>query len=1017
MKVIGKVFLLVLMSASALTFAQNKTTNYKLSHPLKFGAENKSLSPKSFSMFPDTLKVVAILADFQLDEVSQSTGNGKFDLSNKYLNPSTGRDTVIDSPPYDSAYFSDHLQFLKNYFAKASDGKLIITYQLFSNIVHLPNKMQDYSPQRNENFSKLGNLFTDAWARADSFINFSQYDPAKTAFVIFHAGTGRDIDLTSIYGYDPTPFDLPSVYLGLKNLQELYGSSYNGFQTADGFNIKNSLIIPSTEVRELNLSSGNFTLELGINGILTASLGSYLGLPDLFNTNTGKTAIGRFGLMDGQSIFSFNGLFPPEPSAWEKVYLGWVNPITISAGSANLRIKTSSGNTSNTDSTMYKVLINSTEYFLIENRNRDYLNNGQKLFIRNRAFSDANTYTKDIDNFIYFNTSAIGGNITDVEDLDWSLPGLINDTIKYRGGVLIWHIDENVINANIASNTINNNIDHKGVDLVEAKGAQEIGVTFNSPFGSVTGDGTIVDYWFNGNHYVPSTIYKNAFTPTSIPNSLSYSLANNGINITDFSAQDTLMTFKVSIGGDFVKSIAGFPKFVGIDTSGNAQPIGLPFTNANNDDIFINANNNGYGYKSNGVSITGTVDGIILPSNGKYILGGKQSANYRSIYGIGEQSVANSNSNNNIIVFTEKNFYAGNSSAPPIGSSSGQYIYVGINNGSIYKYELTQFGITTATRVDSLASPVREFSRAPMDTFTYITSNNKFIAAGSLLSIGSNDILTVNNNNEFFINGTKLALNYGIVNINSSPVLADINNDGRQEIIFNGDNKIYAINSGGTILENFPVNFNQKITSGVSVADINNDGIYDLLFTSEAGDLFAYGTNGKLIQGFPVKAGINSNSTPALVNLNDTLGILSYGRDGYLYAFKTTTVYNESKVLWKNYLKDNFHSNYNTQSNYAAPSYTEKLPKDKVYNWPNPVYDGKTYIRYYINGNAGVVSIKILDLSGELVTSLPSKNVSNADNEVVWDVTNVQSGVYYGVIEASVDGTSESKIIKIAVVK
>ncbi len=1010
MKLIGKVFSLVLIFASALTFAQNKGTDYKLSHPLKFGAENKSLSPKSFSAFPDTLKVVAILADFQLDNVSQSTGDGKFDLSNKYLNPSTGRDTVIDSPPYDSTYFADHLQFLKNYFNKVSDGKLIITYQLFGNVVHLPNKMQDYSPQRNENFSKLGNLFTDAWARADSFINFSQYDPAKTAFVIFHAGVGRDIDLTSIFGFDPTPFDLPSVYLGLKNLQEFYGSSYNGFQTADGFNIKNSLIIPSTEVRELNLSSGNFTLELGMNGILTASLGSYLGLPDLFNTNTGKTAIGRFGLMDGQSIFSFNGLFPPEPSAWEKVYMGWVNPITISSGSANLKIKTSSGNTSNTDSTMYKVLINSKEYFLIENRNRDYLNNGQKLFTRNRAFNDVTTYPKDVDNFIYFNTSQVGGNITDVEDLDWSLPGLINDTIKYRGGVLIWHIDENVINANLAANTINNNIDHKGVDLVEAKGAQEIGVTFNSPFGSVTGDGTIVDYWFNGYHYVPSTIYKNAFTPTSIPNSLSYSLANNGINITDFSAQDTLMTFKITIGNDFIKPLAGFPKFVGIDTSGNAQPIGLKFSDTTRNDIFVNTSNNAYGFKYNGLSVNNNPSGLILSGSAKYILTGFQNSTNQFVSGAGEQIVS---IYSNALSTNQKVWTSGKTNSPVLLKGFSQYFYLAKDDGAVYAYDYD----LVPRRIDSLNSPIIEFAKAPFDTFTYINSNNKFIASGSLLSIGSTDILTVNNSNEFYINGTKLALNYAITNVISSPVLADINNDGRQEIIFNADNKIYAINSGGTILENFPVNFNQKITSGVSVADINNDGVFDLLFTSESGDLFAYGTNGKLVSGFPVKAGINSNSTPALANLNDTLGILAYGRDGYLYAFKTTTVYNESKILWKNYLKDRFHSNYSTQSNYVAPSYTEKLPKDKVYNWPNPVYDSKTFIRYYINGTAGVVSIKILDLSGELVTALPSKNVSNADNEVVWDVSTVQSGVYYGVIEATVDGTTETKIIKIAVVK
>ena len=98
-------------------------------------------------------------------------------------------------------------------------------------------------------------------------------------------------------------------------------------------------------------------------------------------------------------------------------------------------------------------------------------------------------------------------------------------------------------------------------------------------------------------------------------------------------------------------------------------------------------------------------------------------------------------------------------------------------------------------------------------------------------------------------------------------------------------------------------------------------------------------------------------------------------------------------------------------------SVKEKLPKDKVYNWPNPVYDNNTYIRYYINGNAGTVTIKILDLSGELVTSLNGTSLSNADNEVIWNVSEVQSGVYYGVIEADIDGSTETRIIKIAVVK
>jgi hypothetical protein len=58
-----------------------------------------------------------------------------------------------------------------------------------------------------------------------------------------------------------------------------------------------------------------------------------------------------------------------------------------------------------------------------------------------------------------------------------------------------------------------------------------------------------------------------------------------------------------------------------------------------------------------------------------------------------------------------------------------------------------------------------------------------------------------------------------------------------------------------------------------------------------------------------------------------------------------------------------------------------------------------------------------MDLSGELVTELPGTKFPNLDNEVVWNVGTVQSGVYYGVVEAEIDGTKESRIIKIAIVK
>ena len=117
---------------------------------------------------------------------------------------------------------------------------------------------------------------------------------------------------------------------------------------------------------------------------------------------------------------------------------------------------------------------------------------------------------------------------------------------------------------------------------------------------------------------------------------------------------------------------------------------------------------------------------------------------------------------------------------------------------------------------------------------------------------------------------------------------------------------VYVLNSNGVLLDNFPADFNDNITSGVSVADINNDNIYDLIFATSNGDLYAYGVDGNVVSGFPLKIGPNTTSTPALANLNDTLGIVVVSGDGFLYGFKTNIVYNPDKVLWKNYLKDKY---------------------------------------------------------------------------------------------------------------
>ena len=260
----------------------------------------------------------------------------------------------------------------------------------------------------------------------------------------WHAGTGRDIDLVSLLGYDPTPYDIPSLYIGLNGLQSYYGSNYQGIPVNGGaFFITNSIVIPELESRFLPTATGTSLLELDINGLLCASVGNYLGLPDLFDTNTGRSGIGRFGLMDGQAIFSFKGVFPPEPSAWERYWLGWIEPITLQAGVDTISLPAIS---LPSPDTVYRVPISGQEYFLIENRNRKAQRpNSQRVTSTFRGATRVQSFSVDVTGFNAFEIDSLAGVVTDVSELDWSLPGGFDGTNFFDGGILIWHIDEGLL--------------------------------------------------------------------------------------------------------------------------------------------------------------------------------------------------------------------------------------------------------------------------------------------------------------------------------------------------------------------------------------------------------------------------------------------------------------------------------------------------------------------------------------------------------------------------------------------
>ncbi|NIT55800.1 MAG: hypothetical protein GWN00_06065, partial [Aliifodinibius sp.] len=290
-------------------------------------------------------------------------------------------------------------------------------------------------------------------------------------------------------------------------------------------------ILPETESQQ--------GIELGLNGMVVSNLGSQLGWLDLFSPVTRRSGVGRFSVMDA-GLFNGDGLLPALPDAWTRIEAGWDTPFVIYQAQNDSR--TVHGVLSNSGPRIYKLPINEREYFLVENRyaGKPNLDSLQfELGVDSGDFPSMKEVLKTyLDDAAVFSERGV---LIDIDNFDRGLPG---------GGILIWHIDENIIDQNRAANRINASPDHRGVDVEEADGSQDIGQIFDFLSGGSGSEiGTALDLWYQGNS---APLYQqepaNEFSIESVPNSRSYyNRANSHIKLFNFSTKDSVMTFQVSV--------------------------------------------------------------------------------------------------------------------------------------------------------------------------------------------------------------------------------------------------------------------------------------------------------------------------------------------------------------------------------------------------------------------------------------------------------------------------------------
>jgi M6 family metalloprotease-like protein len=378
------------------------------------------LAPASYPT--PTITILFLRVEFQPNQtpsVSNTTGSGLWtDLAYAQGTPANANDP--NDPAFNYWVNRAQTKFIE-YWKEASYGLLPLSIDVSQKIYQLPHTTVWYG---GETAASIENLIFDSItaALADTDLSmkptFSNYD----AVLIVHAGCGEESDING-----DTPGDIWSLYYPSSCISpDASGSGCLTTLLKGGKAITEAIIMPQTD------SQDNVVVDP--LGVYVHEFGHWLGLPDLYCTASYPfctlDGVGQWSLM-GDGIYNkdpgnptWYGSSPAHPDAWSLVKLGWVTPQTVPTypdpGTMNLApVAVAPPPAIAAQGTQVLQLQASTtqsnQFFLIENRQQ------------------------------------VG--------FDAGLPG---------HGLLVWLVDQDVVNSTINANAVNNNAGHPGVKLIEA---------------------------------------------------------------------------------------------------------------------------------------------------------------------------------------------------------------------------------------------------------------------------------------------------------------------------------------------------------------------------------------------------------------------------------------------------------------------------------------------------------------------------------------------------------------------
>jgi M6 family metalloprotease-like protein len=970
---------------------------------------------------------------------------------------------------HDAAYFENEMRHLKEYYLGASRNVFHLATTIYPTVVELSGSEGYYGADGMWK-ERMAELLIEVVQKTDASVDFSQYD----AYAVIHADAGQETDFN-----DDSRYQISSGFVNPVEMEEALkdtlgtpGVPTNDLVGGKALQIDNLMVWPEEASQDGYL--------FGSLGIYAYQLGLRLGMVPLYDTTPDpypdSQGVGNFDLMS-YGIYNALGFVPAFPSAFNRYLMGWVEPAVV-VDDRTVRIA-DVNSTGTLDTTLVKIPINATEYYLVENRVHDTNFNGKFDFI------DTN------DNGIPDNPDTLLG-----AEFDYFLTATsdlrVADSTITGSGLMIYHVDEAALRRALRTGGYpNDDRDWKGVDVEEADHIQDL----DRPYGEFA-YGSFYDSFRRGNN--------DRFGPDTDPSTADDAGVRTGIDVSGISAAGHFMTFTarfspaidfvrselagnagklspipVDMDGDGVEELvaaadtgliyiaegAGASSWTGsftkiVDIPGAAWAGPPVFCDIDGDgtlEMFITSRDATlYAFEPSGAPFAIDDDGspgtlklrgdlttspiaLNVDADARLeliVFSSTADSTFAMVLGSSGTTPANGWRQRGTIG-AESNVVPGRlASQPAAGARAGEMgIWMAHHTGD---QGIEFFFLVFHDGEGALYLPARP---ARID---FHSSEVLVLGTGAIDGVG-HDCLTaaVPGQGLFFYDlGTSFLGTAPLRGSNpSSPVLADVDGDGTLETALRDDQYLYLFSGYGTPARGWPKKLGEASaahdrTAPLAppvIADINGDGKREIVFRV-SGDLRAFDFSGREIEGWPLPGeGVAGGSIALLKGDADGLFLFdcasapSYvgGAEGAgsgdavvsLRRYDLGVPYRDTQA-WPFYRHDAQGTGRQLPSSESSPR--ERVDPATFIVYPNPVQGPSFTARVLVSAPARV-TVTIYNIEGEKVVERTRDHTWFAGSAVPFEerfsIAAFSGGVYICRIEVTGDGWSWTGAKKFAVIR